>query len=600
MKLLFSLLLAAFSINCYANYILVNKGGDNGAFITSANPGDTFAFRSSLNPWSYVYVNASGNAAKKIVFINVGGQVQMTSGFQFENSNYFKLTGTGSSNTYGFLVKDNAGSGVALNVSGKSAFFSIDHIQVAQKLYAVWVKNEVSCDVTLNYPNRPIHDFELSYIDVNTVNQDGFYLGSTAPTGGRSITCNGTTYNNRIAGRMYNVYVHHITMTRTGRTGIQLSGCDSGTNRIAYCTIKNCGFEFNSSQGAGIWLGGMTASCEVDNNNVDSTWLHNYISYGIKTCYFHNNIGSHAGMLSGDSAGIKGNHRNNGYSSALINDPPSVPVTKSTFVWEHNTLGANTDPSGVKVAVLKWTDNYTTTGNVICDCGSPIFVTSGITYSTACTTSACTIVYDIEPNNGTGTAVQIPLNTQVKGTIGNSGDRDYYKFNVINADSVTITLTTLPLNYNLYLSDSSGTSLKVAKKDGTANETIKFYSAAGKKYYVSVISSADTIFDAANCYTLNVATQSAQKQISPKEQLISTGIKVYPNPARSVVNVYIETVPNNSTVRLLDSYGKIIAVKTAVKGNIQFDINKFSAGNYFISITSKEGNRIYNNMFIKE
>ena len=597
MKAFLLLLLSSIAIHSYANYILVNKGGDGGAFITSANPGDTFAFRSSLNPWNYVYVNASGSAAKDIVFINDGGQVQLTSGFQFFSSNYFKLTGTGSTDFYGFHIENSPNSGVAVDVEGKSAFFSIDHIQIANKLYALWIKNEVSCDTTLNYPNHPLHDFEVSFFDVNTVNQDGFYIGSTAPTGGRSVTCNGITYNNRIAGRLYNVYVHDINMNGTGRTGIQLSGCDSGTNRISYCNVKNCGFEFNASQGAGIWLGGMTANCEVDNNTVDSTWLHNYISYGVGTCYFHNNTGDHAGELYGDSAGHVGNHRNNGYSSSLINDPPSVPLTYSTFIWEHNSFGENTDPAQTKVAVLQWNNTYNT-NNVICDCGSPIYVTSGITYTSNCNIAGCPGSYDSLANNSFGSAQAIPLNTNIYGTISSSTDKDFYKFTLSSATTLTITLQTLPTDYDLFLYDSSHALLKSSKKAGTTNEKITYTAAAGT-YYIKVVA-ADSTFNSTRCYTLKVSASSGFAA-GTKNSVVAKGIiKLFPDPAHSFINIAADKLPISSVIQIVDMNGKVMISKNAMSGFTQIDISKLSIGSYFILINNSNKNRIYKGIFIKE
>lgn len=599
MKAFFILLLQVFAINCFANYILVNKDVNGAAYIFSANPGDTFAFRASLNPWNNVYIAASGSSTNPIVLINDGGQVQFTSGFEIEYCNYFKLTGTGSSDFYGFVIRNNATSGTAISIHGKCSFFSIDHIQIAKKLYAFWIKNEVSCDTTLNYPNHPLHDFEVSNIKVDTVNQDGFYFGSTAPTGGRNITCNGTTYTNRIAGRLYNVYIHNIIMNRVGRTGIQLSGCDSGTNRISNCTVKNCGFEFNASQGAGIWLGGMTSNCEVDNNTVDSTWLHNYISYGIRTCYFHDNYGNHAGELYGDSSGVVGNHRNNGYSSALVNDPPTVPTTNSTFRWEHNSLNQNTEPTGVKVAVLQWNNTYNS-DNIICDCGSPIYVASGITYSTTCLT-ACPGIYDTANNNTAANAVSIPLNTNVNGTISSSTDIDWYKFNVTTAGTITVTLTNLPANYNIYLYNSSGTLLGSSTNSGTTNESIS-YSASTGLYGVKV-SAPSGVFNTTSCYQLLVSTGSflkADYSGTKNDLMLSNNIKLYPNPAHSAINLYFKSVAEGYHIEIFNTQGKLVADKLLTGSSMQIDLRNFNSGIYLVKVINKEGVKIYDEKFLKE
>ena len=66
----------------------------------------------------------------------------------------------------------------------------------------------------------------------------------------------------------------------------------------------------------------------------------------------------------------------------------------------------------------------------------------------------------------------IPLNTDIKGTISSRGDNDYYQFVITTGGTITISLTTLPANYDLSLLNGSGTTLQSSANNSTASETI--------------------------------------------------------------------------------------------------------------------------------
>ena len=72
----------------------------------------------------------------------------------------------------------------------------------------------------------------------------------------------------------------------------------------------------------------------------------------------------------------------------------------------------------------------------------------------------------------TAGAATIPLNTDVYGLINVRGDNDYYKFIITTGGTITISLTTLPADYQLALLNSSGTTLQSSTNNGTTSETI--------------------------------------------------------------------------------------------------------------------------------
>jgi hypothetical protein len=155
--------------------------------------------------------------------------------------------------------------------------------------------------------------------------------------------------------------------------------------------------------------------------------------------------------------------------------------------------------------------------------------------ATATTVTSCQSPKDTSTNNTTAGAAVIPFNTNITGQINTSTDVDYYKFKITTGGTITITLTTLPADYDLYLYNSTGTT-QVASSllTLTSNETINYPATSGTTYYVKVVG-YNSAYSAASCYTLKVALGTATK---PNEYFSdnNTSLEVYPNPVQQVLN----------------------------------------------------------------
>ena len=91
-----------------------------------------------------------------------------------------------------------------------------------------------------------------------------------------------------------------------------------------------------------------------------------------------------------------------------------------------------------------------------------------------------------EPNDSRSAAYQITSGTTYNGYIGSSTDVDYFKIVKTTSGTISITLSNLPKDYDLYLYNSSGTQLAKSINGGTTSESIS-YSAAAGTYYIKVI-----------------------------------------------------------------------------------------------------------------
>lgn len=252
----------------------VPRLSDGGVVLTDLQPGDTAVF-SEKYTYNWAYISGAGSSDKKIVVINEGA-VKLSAGFVLDNITYLKLTGSGSSSKYGFLIDSGEwwlyNNGVAIDIGGKSAHIEVERVHVNRHGYGCWIKNEGDCDITVQnwiLDDISIHDFMMT-----NINQHGFYAGATEQNNiSRSVQCNGvTTYPQ--PSRLGNIRIYNGILRNLGKNGIMLSDARVGLSEIYNNTISNTGRQLvpDENQGTGIAIGGYTVA-SVRDNKVDSTWL---------------------------------------------------------------------------------------------------------------------------------------------------------------------------------------------------------------------------------------------------------------------------------------------------------------------------------------
>ena len=349
---------------CAGKKIYVTKAADDGVYINGSsfayNAGDTFVLKASQNPFSYFALDQfiKGNYACPVVVINEGGIVNLSTGFSFYNCRHIKITGTGTNNKYGFKISQD-GLGVGISVQGRSSDIEIEHLDIYNKHYGIWVKHEADCADSLQFPNWVLNNINIHHNYIHHMLQEGMYLGSTDPDGLRTIICNGKVISPK-PFRLGNILVHDNIIDSTWRGGIQLSDADSGYDAIYNNTVTNCGYEFNTDQGNGIVLGGYSHA-DIYNNYVRATYTAGIFSLGAGLIKIYNNDVDSSGFLSG--------RKMNGMSNIMVDTrPTNFPspgqqkplLTK--FIIKKNVLGINTD---YNVRVYKSFNTYMH-GNIIC------------------------------------------------------------------------------------------------------------------------------------------------------------------------------------------------------------------------------------------
>lgn len=338
-------------------------------------PGDTFVLKAGIN---YTYFSMCN--VHDVIFINEGGVVTMQNGFNFNSCKNIRVTGTGSSDFYGFEIAGHTSGDVGVDINGKSNHITCNNIYIHDKTYGFWVKQEVggTCDQSLYYPNWYMDSISIYNCKIKRINQEGMYLGSTGENADRINNCGYYPYPMRLS----NVSVHDNIVDSTGRGGIMLSGADQGKNYIYSNTITRCGYELNSYQGNGIVIGG-NAYANIDNNTIKNTLCDGIWVLGCGITRVRNNIIDSSGWLSGTYAG---------YMHGIAFDTrQSFPFQLSTFRIRNNIIGKHTDKADVYIYNTlqkvngKPLSGFSTTNNLIYNNNegkAVVAAQSGIIYST--------------------------------------------------------------------------------------------------------------------------------------------------------------------------------------------------------------------------
>ena len=218
-------------------------------------------------------------------------------------------------------------------------------------------------------------------------------------------------------------------------------------------------------------------------------------------------------------------------------------------------------------------------------CSSSLLSTfsASATFTTLSGTISCISPYDTSTNGTTTGAALIPFNTNITGQINTSTDVDYYKFNITTGGTITITLTTLPADFDLYLYNSAGTQVGSSLNASTTSETIS-YTASSGTYYVKVIGYTGAL-STTSCYTLKVALGTATRLDNgiQSEQMIS----IAPNPVREKLMISMKNkISRATTYTIIDTKGVVLREKQLITNPQSIDVSGLNKGFYIIKINN--------------
>ncbi|MCS7074836.1 MAG: pre-peptidase C-terminal domain-containing protein, partial [Bacteroidia bacterium] len=166
---------------------------------------------------------------------------------------------------------------------------------------------------------------------------------------------------------------------------------------------------------------------------------------------------------------------------------------------------------------------------------SAVSSSNGQTYQAAtCSTDS------FETNNTMATAYSTVTGVNRTGLICPQGDVDWFKFsNTSSLPHIRVSLTNLPLDYDMELYNSSGTLVGSSTNPGTNNEVIILNNAAVGTYYVKIYGYNNAFHSTARYHFLaqRWSTPWSSKMDNPftenPSELIS--LNVYPNPTKNKI-----------------------------------------------------------------
>lgn len=211
----------------------------------------------------------------------------------------------------------------------------------------------------------------------------------------------------------------------------------------------------------------------------------------------------------------------------------------------------------------------------------------------------CPGVYDVSTNGTAAGAATIPFNTDVRGTISANGDNDYYKFVITTGGTATLTLTTLPADYDVRLYSSNGTTqLAISQNGSTTSETISRTYTAGT--YFARVYGYNGANNATSCYTLRVAPGTATREAEITHALSNKKLlTVYPNPVQNKLNINLTGNEGVSSIILVDVNGRQVASQRTAQVNSTMDISKLAKGVYLLKVITA-GGEVLNAKVVKQ
>lgn len=215
-----------------------------------------------------------------------------------------------------------------------------------------------------------------------------------------------------------------------------------------------------------------------------------------------------------------------------------------------------------------------------------------------------------EPNNTQATAGTISTGVNYKALIATNTDQDYYKFTVAAGSNITVSLTTLPFDYDMQLLNSAGTVIGSSAAGGTTNETIVYNGAAAGTYTVRVYG-YNAAFSATSCYTLLVTAAVACSNTPEPNESLAAAVTIAANTdinsqiasaadvdwykftnSAAAANIYVTlgNLPFDYDLYLYNSAGTLIG-SSAAGGTTSESIifNTSTVGTYYVRVIGYNG-----------
>lgn len=290
-------------------------------------------------------------------------------------------------------------------------------------------------------------------------------------------------------------------------------------------------------------------------------------------------------------------------NSAVISFPPvsganayTIQYKVSTDATYINTTGGPA-PRTLSGLIPGTTYNY----RIVTQCsGGPSTAFQGPDFTTLC--------QDLfEANNTQATAKAIAIPSTNAGIISSTTDLDWYSFSVPTTGIRTITLSNLPLDYDITLHNSAGTQLAISQLGGTSSETISFNFTTTGTYFLKVYG-----YQGANnpsvCYKLAIRQGASpipvNAELVEKKGGAELNLQLAPNPARNQVSIIASSAEKSSATVMIYNGQGIVVYKgqmnlAAGVNQMNISTSQFPSGVYSVRLIQVSGKDVVEKLVIE-
>jgi hypothetical protein len=268
---------------------------------------------------------------------------------------------------------------------------------------------------------------------------------------------------------------------------------------------------------------------------------------------------------------------------------------KTTAATTWTTAASAATTTSVNITGLAASTTYDWRVRANCTSGSSAFAQAQFTTGAVTT---CPSSFDNVANGAFSNAQAIPLNTDIKGRISPSADNDYYRFTITTGGTVSITLTTLPADYDIRIYNSAQSQIAISQNGGTTNETLNLNLAAGN--YFARVYGWNGANNATVCYTLRVATGTASVPDITGVNRGKLDVSMFPNPVQQKLGVSIKGDDSRKNILVIDVNGRVLLNEPVTGIVTTLDVQKMPAGLYFIKVVGADGTMLHYDKFIKQ
>ncbi len=210
-----------------------------------------------------------------------------------------------------------------------------------------------------------------------------------------------------------------------------------------------------------------------------------------------------------------------------------------------------------------------------------------------------------EPNEATTSATPLAIGVTKPGSIASKTDLDFFTFsNSAAQPNIKVSLTNLPQDYDLQITNAAGAVVSSGFKIGVEDEILKINNAPVGVYYAKIIVFANQVNPYA-CYDIKAETSATpyglinnnnddEKTVASSEILAYT---VYPNPTHGQFTLdFSKESKGNMNITISDLSGRVIRNETLIvngENNIfRMDMSDINNGLYIININNGKDSKV--------